>query len=207
MTDTPAHDVTDEDRRIARDWAEFVESSPDTWTGSIRVAALVILNDIPAPAPPTLADMAPEERRACQRLQADTKRGRAIIIGPEWANGHAELIDRQGNVFYGAHADVTPRPDLPPFVWPGDTPAPAPLAPEDYPPRDQLALGAKWYDIAKLEEALRQRGEAADQAIVLDDEGDVHVWETAGGGGWMARIPVQQCGPFRVIFNEKEADQ
>ena len=73
-------------------------------------------------------------------------------------------------------------------------------------PRDKLTLGGKWADITKLEESLRQKGEAADQAIVLDDEGDAHVWE-ARGGGWIVRIPIQQCGPFRVILNDQEADQ
>ena len=126
MTDQSTHDVTDDDRRFARDWAEHIISTPDTSLPMETAAARVILHAVPAPPRPTLADMAPDERRACQRMQADTKRGRAIITTVEWVDGHAELIDRQGDVFCEAHTDVTPRPDLPRFVWPGDTPAPAP---------------------------------------------------------------------------------
>ena len=125
MTDQSTHDVTDDDRRFARDWAEHIISAPDTSLPMETAAARVILHAVPAAPRPTLADMAPDERRACQRMQADTKRGRAIITTVEWVDGHAELIDRQGDVFCEAHTDVTPRPDLPRFVWPGDTPAPA----------------------------------------------------------------------------------
>ena len=48
-------EVTDKHRRLARDWAEFIESHPHTWTERILSAARVILNDIPAPTPPTTA--------------------------------------------------------------------------------------------------------------------------------------------------------
>ena len=125
MTDPRTPDVTDEDRRIARDWAESVHSYPDTWTDRLRAAARVILNDVPAPPLPTLADMTPEERAECQGMQADTKkRGRAIITDHDWRDGHADLIDRQGKSFRAAHDTITPRPDLPRFVWPGDTSGP-----------------------------------------------------------------------------------
>lgn len=89
---------------------------------------------LPAPPRPTLADMTPEERAECRWMQADTEaRGRAIITVTEWMDGNAELLDRQGNSFYAAHSSVTPRPDLPRFVWPGDTPAPAvPALPEGW---------------------------------------------------------------------------
>lgn len=128
MTDQTIHDVTDDDRRIARDWAEFVESSPDTWTGSIRVAALVILNDIPAPAPPTLADMTANERTECRRMQADVKgyEHRAVIIQPYLSNGTARVMWETLRIEAVPWENITPRPDLPRFVWPGDTPAPAP---------------------------------------------------------------------------------
>lgn len=266
MTDQTTPEATDEDRRLARDWAESVKSYPDTWTDRLRAAARVILNDVPAPTTtpkenpempdqtlddqvrpivaamraamrrdehtysygeflgdmsdyikaleallpprPTLADMTDDARAACQWTQADTPRwGHAVIIRPDVGGGRAALLDGWGHVDYEDHTNVTPRPDLPRMTWPGNIPAPAPIAPEDYPPRDQLTLGGKWADITKLEEALRQKGEAADQAIVLDDEGDAHVWGIIGGGGWMASVPIQQCGPFRLILNEKEADQ
>ena len=122
MTDQTIHDVTDDDRRIARDWAEFVESSPDTWTGSIRVAALVILNDIPAPAPPTLADMTEEERKACQWMQADVANHsvRYVLANPCDGDGEAALVAADGKIRWAFSGYVTPRPDLPRMTWPGD---------------------------------------------------------------------------------------
>ena len=59
MTDKTAHEVTDEDRRRARDWAWQVEAAPDAWTERLRNAARVILADIPAPTPPTTANENP----------------------------------------------------------------------------------------------------------------------------------------------------
>lgn len=70
---------------------------------------------------PTLEDMSDDERAECQWMQADIIGGRrAIITATEWVDGNAELLDRQGNSFYAAHNTVTPRPDLPRFVWPGE---------------------------------------------------------------------------------------
>lgn len=55
MTNPSIPEVTDKHRRLARDWAEFIESSTANWTEHTRAAARVILNDIPAPTPPTTA--------------------------------------------------------------------------------------------------------------------------------------------------------
>ena len=159
------------------------------------------------PPRPTLADMTSEERAGCKWMQCDVggEDARAVIFDPHWEHGSARIMWPDGVFTYPNWERVTPRPDLPRFVWPTDTPAP--VAPEGYPPRDQLTRGAKWADIAKLEEALTQKGEAADQAIVLDDAGEVYVWEAAYGGRWMARYPVQKYGPFRVIYTGQGADQ
>ena len=70
------------------------------------------------PKRPTMEDMNREEREACRWMQADTTRGRALILGPEWVAEHAELLDQQGEVFYEDHANIAPRPDLPRFEWP-----------------------------------------------------------------------------------------
>lgn len=210
MTDQTPHEVTNEDRRLAYEWASHVLNGPLTYAPDQTLAVARVLNALlPEPLLPTLADMTDDARAACQWFQADVEtRGRAVIIVPNVSGRRTMTLNRRGHVAYEDHTNVTPRPDLPRLEWPSDTPTPAaPIAPESYPPRDQLTQGAKWHDIAKLEEALRQKGEAADQAIVIDDEGDVHVWETLGGGGWMARVPVQQCGPFRLILNDQEANQ
>ena len=52
MTDQAIPDVTDEERRIARDWAAHIIRTPRTSLPMEAAAARVILNDIPAPAPP-----------------------------------------------------------------------------------------------------------------------------------------------------------
>lgn len=204
MTDknTPAG-LTPNEARAVREWAERAHAA-EVQDETVAHAARVLLAVLPKH--PTLADMTAKERANCHRMQADVKgyENRAVIIQPYWRNGSARVMWAASRVEAVSWAHITPRPDLPRLEWPGDTPAPAPTDQEDYPPRDQLTQGAKWHDITKLEEALRQKGEAADQAIVIDDEGDVHVWEIIGGGGWMARVPVQQCGPFRLILNEQE---
>ena len=82
---------------------------------------------IPTPPRLTLADMTDDEQDACQWMQADTEtRGRAIITTVYWVEGHAALINRQGEAFCEAHTYVTPRPDLPRMTWPGDTSEPNP---------------------------------------------------------------------------------
>lgn len=91
---------------------------------------------LPASPRPTLADMTPEERDACQWMQADTKLwGRVVIIVPDLSDGRAALLDRCGDVIYGRYVNVTPRPDLPLLEWPGNKdadPAPAPALPEGW---------------------------------------------------------------------------
>ena len=126
MSNPSIPEVTDEDRRLARDWAESVHSYPDTWTDRLRAAARVILNDVPAPPLPTLADMTPEERAECQGMQADVGVERRIIVRVMDVEEGAVTLVESGDTVVCPHSSVTPRPDLPRFVWPGDTPAPAP---------------------------------------------------------------------------------
>lgn len=58
MTNPSIPEVTDKQRRLARDWAEFIESSTANWTEHTRAAARVILHAVPAP--PTAAKENPE---------------------------------------------------------------------------------------------------------------------------------------------------
>ena len=143
MTDQTARDVTDDDRRVARDWAEHIFNTPDASLPMETAAARVILDVVPAPPPPTLADMTPKERAACRWMQADVEhRGRAVVIVPEWGAGHAELLNRRGSVFYAAHDRATPRPDLPRMTWPGEQqPAPAPALPAGWRLADHREYG------------------------------------------------------------------
>ena len=132
--------VTDEERMLAREWAAYIESSKDSWGDSgndpwgdrVRAAAHVILRAVPAPPRPTLADMAPEERRACKWMQADVKPGvRLVITAPNATSARAALLDEWGEVTYHYHANITPRPDLPRLEWPGDK-KPAPALPDGW---------------------------------------------------------------------------
>lgn len=76
---------------------------------------------LPAPAPPTMADMTPEERASCRWMQCDVKdceitAGIIIKINPT----DAHLIDSDGETWFLDLDTVTPRPDLPCLEWPSD---------------------------------------------------------------------------------------
>ena len=127
MTDQiPA--VTDDDRRLARKWAESIESTTNSaesttnpWSDRAIAAARVILDTVPTPPPPTLADMTEEERAACQWMQADTNGGRDVISNPCYDKGRATILLRDGTSIPVGMEKITPRPDLPRMEWPRDT--------------------------------------------------------------------------------------
>ena len=85
---------------------------------------------LPPPPRPTMADMTPEERKACRWLQADMEDEvtRAVIIHPYWEDGSARVLWSGGFIEQIGWERVTPRPDLPRVTWPGDQ-QPAPAAP------------------------------------------------------------------------------
>ena len=127
-------DLHPEDVEHAR---AYVEDYLDATYAPDRTLAVARVLDalLPDPPRPTLADMTYQERAACQRMQADVKgrENRAIVTDPDWWNGHAALLDRQGHSFRAAHDTITPRPDLPRFEWPGEQqPAPAPALPDGW---------------------------------------------------------------------------
>ena len=78
---------------------------------------------LPAPTPPTLADMTPEERRACQWMQADVayRVVRYVIANPYDDDDEVALIAADGDICWVSPERVTPRPDLPRLEWPGNT--------------------------------------------------------------------------------------
>ena len=80
---------------------------------------------------PTLADMTPQERAACQWAQADVEDRslRYVIANPHDAEGDAALVAPYGEIEWFSPDRVTPRPDLPRMAWPG-TEKPAPALPE-----------------------------------------------------------------------------
>lgn len=92
-------------------------------------------NLLPNPPLPTLADMSPEERAACQWMQADvtSRSGHYVVATPhDDGDDAAVLIDPDGEVDWVALEYVTPRPDLPRLEWSDKKPDPAPTLPDGW---------------------------------------------------------------------------
>ena len=120
MTDQTAPDVTGDDRRLAREWAERIVNGFDPSLPMETAAARVILDTVHAPVPPTLADMTMEGRYACRWMQCDVRNAKithGVIADNHGGNTH--VLDAEGEVWYLPPADITPRPDLPRMEWPG----------------------------------------------------------------------------------------
>lgn len=118
--------------------ADLISSLPDQWVDTEKLREVVADHHIdmseelmealgallPTPTPPTLADMAPEERAECQWMQADLK-GNRIIIGAI-ADGGVNYMKQDGKAHWdslGSGAgEIVPLPDLPRMEWPGSEP-------------------------------------------------------------------------------------
>ena len=103
MTNKTAHDVTDDDRRLARKWAEDIESATNSvdlttnpWSDRARAAARVILHAVPTP--PTLAPALPDGWR-----HADHKKhGRVIVTsGTTDEDGLVAFVRRDDDLHRG----------------------------------------------------------------------------------------------------------
>ena len=199
MTDQNIPNVTDDDRRLAREWAAFIESRRDNWTDRIRAAARVILNAGPAPPLPTLADMTEEERAACQWMQADVAdhNTRYVIANPHDRHGEATLIAPDGQIEWILPDYVTPRPDLPRMEWPAG---------------DQEAEDANTVKVGDVIESAADPRLAAlpTGSALLDCDGEAvakrgEVWV---GDGY---IPISEeggeFGPWTVLHISKGADK
>ena len=139
MTTPSNPEVTNEDRRLARDWASYVLNGPLTYAPDQTLAVARVLNALlPEPLLPTLADMPPEERRACRRMQCDygepgRAQSRGVIGYFDHGDEQAIILTTTCGIVWRDYAHVTPRPDLPRLEWPGDQkPAPAPTLPEGW---------------------------------------------------------------------------
>ena len=135
MTDQTAHDMTDEDRRLARKWAAHIIRTPRTSLPIETAAARAILRAVPAAPRPTLADMTLDEQDECAGMQADLAQGDRVVIldGTPDSDDSVQVLEMSLCVFRPRPADVTPRPDLPRLEWPRDKkPAPAPALPEGW---------------------------------------------------------------------------
>lgn len=90
-------------------------------------------NLLPDPPLPTLSDMTPEERRDCQRMQADVegRSTRYVIAVPHDDDNEVTLIGPDGEIDWIFPEYITPRPDLPRLEWPGDK-KPSPSMPDGW---------------------------------------------------------------------------
>ena len=183
--------------QIPADKVREILDTPGLWAIDM-IAKIEAL--LPAPPRPTLADMTREERDGCRWMQADAGQlGRVVIVTPDKTDNLAALLDRQGNVAYGGHDTVTPRPDLPRLEWPDDQKA------DDVPP-------VKVGDV--IESADDPRLAALPAGTVLRDLDGEEVTRSEGGPGtWRGAgyipIPSQgnEFGPWTVRRIGLVADQ
>ena len=213
-------------RQWARDTLDDVENGANV-SAYARDAARTLIAMMPRP---TLADMTPEERAACQWMQADVKgyeitAGIIAMINPT----DAHLIASDGETWFLEFDTVTPRPDLPRMEWPstgqdgeeatkvdyvsvaGGRTAYGPWtvarlrkkpAPAPVPP-NTLAVGSEWEDVDALARACRESGR--DQIVVIDNSGGAYVWDEKAG--WWEGSASPQYSPFTILHAGLEADQ
>ena len=198
MTELNIPDVTDDDRRLARQWAKSVEANRDTWNYNIRAAARVILNAVPTPPPPTMADMTLDEQYECRWMQCDAgPYGRlGLIVKVKYWSVY--VVDKETGVYSNYSPDlVTARPDLRRFEWP-DTDQEAEDVPTvkvgdliesaDDPRIDALPVGSILLDCDGETAIKRSEAWTGDGYTPIEDEGGTF-------------------GPWKVLHIPKEADQ
>ena len=87
----------------------------------VRFFARQLEDLLPAPPLPTLADMTPVARRACQWMQCEVRGERRIIILvlDDSDENYVVTLDSSGYISHCPLEWVTPLPDLPRMTWPG----------------------------------------------------------------------------------------
>lgn len=188
-------DLSPEDVEAARSYVEDYLDA--TYAPDRTLAVARVLNALlPAPPLPTLAEMPPEEREACQWMQADTSVGRAVIT---WLSDNADaaaLLFCTGQDAFKPFREVTPRPDLPRLEFPGEQqPAPA--------PPNTLTVGSVWHDVDALARACEESGR--DQIVVSEHGGCIFVWDEMAEW-WEGSAPPRYT-PCTIIHAGREADQ
>lgn len=130
-----------------------------------------LLDILPAPSLPTLADMTPEEREACRWMQADVKLANGgsatcVIANPRMPGARVRVWAPHGGSDDVEEGRVTPLPGEPKLEWPGgdveDTPVvdDEPIMmprPEDVPAREPWIVrydGKEWIGVRANEDGL-----------------------------------------------------
>lgn len=193
MTDqTIPADLHPEDVEHARAYVQdFLDATyaPDRTLAVARVLHALL----PPPPRPTLADMAPEERVACRRMQCDHgipghPQSRGVIGYFDHGAERVLILTDTRGIVRRDYDCVTPRPDLPRLEWPGDQkPAPTPSLPGGWRLAEHPAYG---------------------RVIVTNTtpnrDGNVHFVlpaEGALGHDWLF------CDPDMLTYIDQEADQ
>lgn len=105
-------------REVIADWGNR-EVTSDAYTLYRQVLAL-----LPTPSLPTLADMTPEEREACQWMQAiydpDSGYTDGTVVIAQIKDDRAVIMWDDGSSDTRYHQHITPLPGRPRMVWPDE---------------------------------------------------------------------------------------
>ena len=195
MTEQNIPNVTGDDRKLARKWAESVKANPSFWGDIDRATARVILDAIPAQ---TMADMTEEERHECRWMQCDAgpygRRGLIIKTG-EWA---VYVADKETGIHSNYSPDlVTALPDLPRMEWNGTEKA-----------EDETT--AKIDDMIESADDPRLAALPAGSTL-LDRDGDTVTKKENGEWTGFGHHPNESSGntfgPWQIVYIPKESDQ
>lgn len=153
---------------------------------------------LPTPTPPSLADMTPVARRACQWMQCEVRGERRIIILvlDDSDENYVVTLDSSGYISHCPLEWVTPLPDLPRMTWPGTE-------------KVEDANPVKVGDV--IESATDPRLDALPAGTVLVDCDGETVAKRSEAWAGLGYIPIEsegdEFGPWTVRRIGWEADQ
>lgn len=141
---------------------------------------------LPAPALPTLADMSPEERLACQWRMVDTPEGEGVYLKQHMSD--VAVIYPSGRRAFWKLEEVVPLLDRPGMVWPGNEPEGGKLTVDDMwddsgcPLEDLIELGEKL-----LEAEDRESASPRPEDVPVGEAWQVEAW--GARGNWLPQPP------------------
>ena len=164
----------------------------------VRFFAIQLEGILPTPTPPTLADMTPVARRACQWMQCEVRGERRIItlVLDDSDENYVVTLDSSGYISHCSLEWVTPLPDLPRMEWPGD----------------QKAEDANTVEVGDVIESADDPRFAALPVgtILLDRDGEAATKRTrswTGAGYEPIDSEGDEFGPWKVLHIGEETDQ